>query len=451
MAGILNRISSVMAHNWNIFQKDAEQTDFKGQPKDPYVVTSSVSTIRPDKTRLRYTNGRTITASIYTRIALDVSSMPIRHVRTDKNGAYFEEMKSPLNDCLTLSANIDQTSKAFIFDAVLSMLDEGVIAIVPVETSVNLRKNGAYDIYSMRVGKIVDWRPQDIDVELYNEKTGNKEIVRYLPKDKVAIIENPFYSVMNENNSTLKRLTHKLALLDAADDTANSPKLDIVIQLPYSVKGETRQQQADKRRQDIENQLVNSKYGIAYIDGTEKITQLNRPAENNLLTQIDSLTKTLYNQLGLTEAVFDGTADERAMLNYYNRTIEPILSAFTLEMKRKFLTKTARTQGQSIEYYRDVFKLVSALDMAQIADAYTRNEILSSNEIRGLIGFEPSDDPMADELRNSNIAHPEDYMMYDETQMPLENQQGDEYYDEAAVENQQYDNPMDVPYSQIGG
>lgn len=357
---------------------------------------------KPDRIRMTMGNERSIVTSLYNRLAIDTSSIAIRHVRMDQNGRYIGDMDSRLNEALTISANVDQTGRALIQDAVMSLFDEGAVAIVPIETSLNPTISGSYDIHSLRVGQILEWFPAHVRVRVYNEKTGFKEDLT-LPKSMVALIENPLYSVMNEPNSTLKRLIAKLNLLDAIDQQSGSGKLDLIIQLPYVIKTAARKQQADIRRTEIEEQLNGSKYGIAYTDGTEKVTQLNRPAENNLMAQITYLTTMLYSQLGLTESVFNGTADEKAMLNYYNRTIEPVLSAIVDEMKRKFLTKTAITQRQTIAYFRDPFKLVPINELAEIADKFTRNEILSSNEIRSIVGFKPADDPKAEELRNKNL------------------------------------------------
>lgn len=358
---------------------------------------------RPDRARLTVSNERSIISSIYNRIAIDVSSVAINHVRLDQNGRYIETIDSGLNSILNLSANIDQTGRAFIQDVVLSLFDEGCVAIVPVETTLDPTLTTGYDINSVRTGQIVEWYPENVKVRVYNDKTGVKDEL-ILPKTMVAIIENPLYAVMNEPNSTLKRLISKLNLLDAIDQQSGSGKLDLIIQLPYVIKTQARREQADERRKQIEEQLSGSKYGIAYTDGTERITQLNRPAENNLMTQITYLTSMLYSQLGLTESVFDGTADEKTMLNYYNRTIEPILSAITDEMKRKFLTKTARKQNQSLMFIRDPFRLVPVSDLAEIADKFTRNEILSSNDVRAIVGYRPADDPKADALLNKNIS-----------------------------------------------
>ncbi len=361
---------------------------------------------RPDRPMFTRGNERSIVTSVFNRIALDASSINIRHVRLDENDRFVETMDSGLNNCLSIEANTDQTGRAFIQDAVMSMLDEGCIAIVPVDTTGDPTSTGSYDVNSVRVGKIIDWYPQHVKVRVYNERTGNKEDI-LLPKSIVAIVENPLFAVVNEPNSTLKRLINKLNLLDAIDQQSGSGKLDLIIQLPYVIKTEARRKQAEDRRQDIVNQLSGSTYGIAYTDGTEHITQLNRPVENNLMAQIEYLTSMLYSQLGITQSILDGTADNKTMLNYYNRTIDPILSAIVDEIKRKFLTKTARTQLQSISAFRDPFKLVPVNDLSEIADKFTRNEILSSNEIRQIIGMKPSADPKADELRNKNLSKPE--------------------------------------------
>lgn len=358
-------------------------------------------TYRPDRVRFSGGNERSIVTSVYNRIAMDVSSIDIKHCRLDENGRYREDINSGLNNCLTLEANIDQTARAFRQDIVMSMFDEGVVAIVPVDTSIDPTVSNSYDIHTMRTGKIVEWFPRSVKVEVYNDRIGKKEQI-ILPKTSVAIVENPLYSVINEPNSTMKRLVRKLNLLDAIDEQSGSGKLDLIIQLPYTVKGELRQAQADKRRNDIIDQLKGP-FGIAYIDGTEKVTQLNRPIENNLMKQIEYLTNMLYNQIGMTPAVLDGTADEQTMLNYNNRTIEPIVAAITDAMKRVFLSKTARTQGQTIMAFRDPFKLVPVNNIAENADKLTRNEILTSNEVRQIMGFKPSSDPKADELRNSNM------------------------------------------------
>lgn len=347
--------------------------------------------------------GLNIDPSVYNRIALDCASISIQHVRLDDSERFLEKISSGLNDCLNLSANIDQTGRAFLQDIVLSMLDEGCVAIVPVDTDDDPDITGSYKIESMRTGKIMEWFPSHVKVRVYNERTGLKEDI-VVPKDTIAIIENPLYAVINEPNSTMQRLIRKLNLLDVVDEQSSSGKLDLIIQLPYVIKTEARRQQAEKRRVEIERQLAGSKYGIAYTDGTERITQLNRSVENNLMKQIEYLTSMLYSQLGITQSILDGSADEKTMLNYYNRTIEPIIAAIVDELKRKFLTKTARSQKQSILFFRDPFKLVPVADLSEIADKFTRNEIMTSNEIRQIIGMKPSDDPKADELKNSNIS-----------------------------------------------
>lgn len=357
---------------------------------------------RPDRLRMLITTERSIIASVYNRIGIDVSSIRIRHVRVDENEAYQEDLNTGLNNCLNVEANLDQSARAFIQDVVMSMCDEGVVAIVPVDTTLSPAVTGSYDILTMRTGRIIQWYPEHVQVNVYNQRTGlHQDII--IPKTMVAIVENPLYAVMNEPNSVLKRLIDKLNLLDAIDKQSGSGKLDLLIQLPYAIKTETRRKQADNRRDLIEQQLQDSKYGIAYVDGTEKVTQLNRPAENNLMAQIEYLTRMLYSQLGMTEEVFEGTADELTMINYYNRTIEPMLSAITAAMSRVFITKTGRSQGQRLIAIRDPFKLVSAEVVAEMADKFTRNEILSSNEFRAIIGLRPSDDPKADELRNKNL------------------------------------------------
>jgi hypothetical protein len=362
-------------------------------------------TYRPDRPRFSRGNERTIATSVFNKIAMDVAAVDIRHCRIDANGRYVEDIKSDFNECLTLEANIDQTYRAFRQEAVMSMFDEGVIAIVPIETKGDPVLGTSFDIRSMRTGKIIEWFPRSVKIEVYNDQTGRKEQIT-MPKKSVAIVENPLYSVVNESNSTLKRLLRKLALLDAIDEQSASGKLDLIIQLPYAVKGELKQQQADKRRDAIVDQL-RGPYGIAYIDGTEKVTQLNRSIENNLPKQIENLTNQFYSQIGMTSSIMDGTADEQTMLNYNNRTIEPIVSAIVDAMKRSFLSKTARTQGQTIMAFRDPFKLVPINNIAEIADKFTRNEILTSNEVRQIIGFKPSDDPKADQLINSNLNHVE--------------------------------------------
>lgn len=357
---------------------------------------------RPDRSRMNYGNERSIISSIYNRISVDCAAITIQHVKTDENNRYLETISSKLNNCLTLDANLDQTGRALIQDIVLSMFDEGCVAVVPTDTSTNPNRTDSYDILTLRTGRITEWFPYYVRIEVYNENTGQKQQIMMNKKD-VAIIENPLYAVMNEPNSTLRRLIRKLNLLDAVDEQSSAGKLDLIIQLPYTIRTEQRKKQAEDRRADIEHQLAGSKYGIAYADATEHITQLNRPVENNLMNQVQYLTSMLYSQLGLTENIFNGTADEQTLLNYYNSTVEPIMSAIADEFKRKFLTKTARTQHQSIMFFRDPFKLVPINNIAEIADKFTRNEILTSNEIRGIIGFKPSDDPKADQLINSNL------------------------------------------------
>lgn len=396
-------IGSRLKKAWNAF-RDQDETYYNVY-NDRYTSYSNGSSYRPDRTRLSTRNERSIVTSIFNRIALDVASIDIYHCRLDDNDRYKENIDSTLNNCLTLESNIDQTSRAFMQDVVLSMFDEGSVAIVPVDTIRDPMKTDSYEILTLRTGRIVTWYPKHVRVELYDDNTGIKREIT-LPKSRVGIIENPLYAVMNEPNSTLQRLIRKLVLLDSIDEQSGSGKLDLIIQLPYIVKSEARRQQAEQRRKDIERQLKGSKYGIAYTDGTEKITQLNRPLENNLMKQIEYLTSMLYGQLGITQGVMDGTADEKTMTNYYSRTIEPIVSSIVDEIKRKFLTKTARSQKQSIVFFRDPFKLVPVSDLAEISDKFTRNEILSSNEIRQVVGRKPSDDPKADQLINSNISQP---------------------------------------------
>lgn len=387
-------IRSRLKNAWSVFMnKDSSRA---------YRDTGIGYAYRPDRPRFTRGNERSIVTSVYNRIALDVSAVGIRHVRLDKNDRYLEDIDDGLNNCLTLEANIDQTARAFIQDVVMSMFDEGCVAIVPVDTTIDPEESSSYDILTMRTGKILEWKTQHVRVRLYNDRTGQKEDI-LLSKDNVAIVENPLFAVINEPNSTMQRLIRKLNLLDAVDEQSSSGKLDLIIQLPYVIKTEARRQQAESRRKQIEEQLAGSKYGIAYTDGTEHITQLNRSVENNLMKQIEYLTNLLYSQLGITTTILDGSADEKTMLNYNNRTIEPIVSAIVDEMKRKFLTKTARSQKQSIMFFRDPFRLVPVNDLAEIADKFTRNEILSSNEIRQIIGMKPSKDPKADELRNANI------------------------------------------------
>lgn len=405
-------------HAWNAFMNKDPTYNYQG--------VGMGYSYRPDRPRLTRGNERSIINSIFNKIALDVASIDIVHCKLDENNRYIETIDSGLNNCLTLEANIDQTGRAFIQDVVMSMLDEGSVAIVPVDTTINPKDTNSYDIVSMRTGKILAWYPEHVRVQLYNEKTGKKEEL-ILPKKTVGIIENPLYTVINEQNSTMQRLKRKLALLDMVDEQNSSGKLDLIIQLPYVVKSDARRQQAEKRRKDIEMQLVGSKYGIAYTDGTERITQLNRPIDNNLFTQVESLTSMLYSQLGITQSVLDGTADEKTMLNYYNRSIAPFVDAIVDELKRKFLSKTARTRRQSIQAFRDPFKLVPVNELAEIADKFTRNEILSSNEIRQIIGRKPSKDPKADQLVNSNISQPNQGQPMDDEMT--------EYYDEGG-ENQ---------------
>lgn len=390
-------IGSRLKHAWNAFFN-----------KDPTPINwdrGSAYAYRPDRPRLTKGNERSIVNAIYNRIALDVSALVVKHCKLDENGRYSEDVNSKLNKCLTIEANIDQTARAFRQDIVMSMLDEGCVAVIPVDTTFNPSVTGSYDILTMRTGKILEWRPSDIKVRVYNEKTGEKEDI-YVPKSIAGIIENPLYSVINEPNSTMQRLIRKLNLLDAIDEQSGSGKLDLIIQLPYIIKTDARRQQAEQRRKDIEMQLSGSKYGIAYTDGTERITQLNRPIENNLMKQIEYLTSMLYSQLGITQSILDGTADEKTMLNYNSRTVEPIASAIVDEMKRKFLTKTAISQHQTIMFFIEPFKLVPVSNLADIADKFTRNEILSSNEVRQIIGMKPSEDPKADQLINKNIAQP---------------------------------------------
>ena len=394
--GLLDRLQ----HGWNAFVKNRDPTPSYAYYGDSYFY-------RPDRPRFTRGNERTITTSVYNRIALDVASIDVKHCRIDDNGRFKSEITSGLNTCLNLEANLDQTGRAFRQDIVMSMLDEGCVAIVPVETTIDPKVSESYDISSMRVGKILEWYPAHVKVRVYNEKIGKKEDI-VVPKKTVGIVENPLFAVINEPNSTMQRLIRKLALLDQIDEQSGSGKLDLIIQLPYVIKTEARRNQAEDRRKDIERQLSGSKYGIAYTDGTERITQLNRPVENNLMKQIEYLTSMLYSQLGITQTILDGTADDKTMLNYYSRTVEPIISAIVDEMKRKFLSKTARTQGQTILFFRNPFKLVPVNDIAEIADKFSRNEIMTSNEIRQVIGMMPSDDPKADQLVNSNIRQPDE-------------------------------------------
>lgn len=387
---------SRLKHAWNAFTGNIQMN---------YRDLGMSYSYRADRPRMSRGNERSIVTSVYNRIALDVAALNVQHVRLDENGRFLSVIDDGLNNCLTLEANVDQTARSFVQDVVISMFDEGSVAIVPVDTTTDPNVSGSYDIQSLRVGQILDWYPQYIRTRVYNEQTGRKEDI-VVPKSAVAIIENPLYAVINEPNSTMQRLIRKLNLLDVIDEQSGSGKLDLIIQLPYVIKTEARRQQAENRRKDIESQLSGSKYGIAYTDGTEHITQLNRSVNNNLMSQIEYLTSMLYSQLGITQSILDGTADEKTMLNYNNRTIEPIISAIVDEMKRKFLTKTARSQRQSISFFRDPFKLVPVNEIAEIADKFTRNEIMTSNEIRQVVGMKPSDDPRADELRNKNLSEP---------------------------------------------
>lgn len=414
--GLLDRIK----HAWNAFIGLDPPNDSYTNYQSRYLNYGQSFTYRPDKLILKRSSEKSIVGAIYNRIAIDCSSISINHVRLDDNNRYIGLVESGLNDCLSLEANKDQTSKMFIRDIVISLFDEGCLAVVPIDTSIDISKNNAFDILTMRVGKIIRWYPDHVTVEVYNDKTGNK-VELTLPKSKIAIIENPLSAIMNEPNSTLQRLIHKLALLDVIDEQSGSGKLDLIIQLPYVIKTEARRKQAEDRRADIENQLKGSKYGIAYTDGTEHITQLNRPVENNLMKQIEYLTSMLYSQLGLTDTILNGTADEKTMLNYMNRTVKPVMDAIVDEMKRKFLTKTARSQKQSILYFNDPFRLVPIVNLAEIADKFTRNEIMSSNEIRQIVGLKPVQNPKADELRNKNLnpASPQTPEVTSEEKKPL--------------------------------
>ena len=431
--GFIDRLQ----HGWNAFMN-----------KDPtrgYYDTGPGYSYRPDRPRLTRGNERTIVTSIFNRIALDVAALNITHCKVDENGRYVSSIDSSLNNCLNLEANLDQTGRAFIQDVVISMFDEGCVAVVPVDTSIDPEVSGSYNVESMRTGKILEWYPKHVKVRVYNENTGIKEDIK-LPKSSVSIIENPLFAVVNEPNSTLQRLMRKLALLDVVDEQTSAGKLDMIIQLPYTIKSEARRTQAEARRKDIEMQLTNTKYGIAYVDATEKITQLNRPLENNLMKQIEYLTNMLYSQLGITQTILDGTADEQTLLNYHSRTIEPIASAIVDEMKRKFLTKTARTQKQTITFFRDPFKLVPVNNIADIADKFTRNEVLTSNEIRQIIGFKPSSDPKADELRNSNLNHPDENGNQGQKQdqgLTEQSNQGSSEYEQAMGDLDELDAQLD--------
>lgn len=413
-----------LRHGWDVF-RNREPTYYNGGHSSSY---------RPDRTRLSGGNEKTIVTSIFNRIAIDVSSIDIRHCRIDANGRFVENIDSGMNNCLSLEANKDQTGRAFLQDTVMSMLDEGAVAIVPVDTTFDPVKTNSYDILTMRTGKILEWSPDYVKIRIYNDRTGQQEDIA-VSKSTVGIVENPLYAVINEKNSTMARLLRKLALLDAVDEITGSGKLDMVIQLPYMVRSEARKKEATKRIQSIEEQLKGP-YGIAYVDGTEKIIQLNRPIENNLMKQIEYLQNLLYSQLGITQEVMNGTADEKTMLNYNNRTVEPILSAIVDEMKRKFLTKTARTQLQTIMFFRDPFKLVPVNDIAEIADKFTRNEIMTSNEIRQLIGMKPSDDPKADKLVNSNLNQPDSIMQDIQVDSQEENSEALTSEDEEDEENE---------------
>ena len=402
------RLGTTLRHAWNVFSNSPDlrkkNTPWPVIPgNDPVPAYGPGNTgSRPDRVRLRFSNERSIISSVYTRLAIDVASIEMRHVRLDEQKRYIEDIDSGLNNCLTVSANLDQAARAFRQDVAMTLFDKGVAVLVPIDTTVNPEQTGGFDILTLRVGEVVTWYPEHVRVSVYNEAIAQRQEITIL-KSAVAIVENPLYAVMNEQNSTLQRLLHKLNLLDVVDDASASGKLDLIIQLPYVIKSEARREQAEQRRSDIEFQLKGSKYGIAYTDGTEKITQLNRPAENNLLAQVEFLSEMLYGQLGLTNEVMNGTADEKAMLNYWNRTIEPVLTAITEAMRRHFLTKTARTQRQDIKFFRDPFRLVPIENIAEIADKFTRNEILTSNEIRQVVGLAPHEDPKADKLINSNM------------------------------------------------
>ena len=407
---------SVIRHAWGLFTNTNN--------KNPTVKPEGSSyTISPTRPRFTRGNERTIVTSVYNRIAIDASNIDVMHVRLDNEGRFKEPIKSNLNNCLTVEANIDQSSRSFMLDVVISLLDEGCVAVVPVKTTLNPNNTESYDIDELRTGRIMEWFPKHVLVRLYNDETGMYQDVT-LPKSQVAIIENPLYTIMNEPNSTMQRLIHKLSLLDIIDEESSSGKMDLIIQLPYIIKNDTKRSQAEERRKQIEDQLRGSRYGVAYIDGTEKVTQLNRSVENNILKQVEYLTNLLYSQLGLTQTIMDGTADENAMNNYYNRTVEPVVSAIVDEFHRKFLTKTARTQGQAIMFFRDPFKLMSVTSIADTADKFTRNELLSSNEFRQIIGRKPSTDPKADMLLNKNISHaPEEMNGYDNNNQNNQNEE----------------------------
>ena len=410
-----NSFGERLRHAWNAFN---------GNQQIQYRDIGSSYSYRPDRVRLSCRNERSIVTSVYNRIAMDIAAIKIRHVYTDDDGNFVSFINSGLDNCLSFEANIDESGRSFIQDVVLSMLDEGVVAIVPIDTDIDPDITKGYDVLSMRTGQIIDWYPRHVRVRVYDDRTGQKRDV-LMAKSNVAIVENPLYSVINEPNSTMQRLIRKLVLLDAIDEQSGSGKLDLIIQLPYVVKSDSRKKQAEERRADIEQQLTGSKYGIAYTDGTEHITQLNRPVENNLMNQIEYLTSMLYSQLGINQSILDGTADDKAMTNYYARTCEPIVSAIVDSLKRTFLSKTARTRKQSIMYFRDPFSLVPLSELSELADKLTRNEIMSSNEIRQKIGLKPSNDPDADKLKNKNISHPDDSGGDNNTNEEEENQNGE--------------------------
>lgn len=425
-----------LSHAWNVFKLKDDPLDSQIPSYGTYFDHGVGTTTRTDRTRLRPSTERSIVASIYNKIAIDVAAVAIRHARVNDDGQYQDTIVSGLNRCLNVEANIDQTGQEFIFDATLSMFDEGVVALVPVDTSISLKNSNAYDILSIRTGKIKQWYPKDVRVEVYNDNTGNREEI-VLPKNKIAIVQNPFYAIMNEQNSTLHRLKHKMALLDTVDNRNYDTKLNMILQLPYTIKTEARKKIADERLKDLETQLEGSSYGLAYVDGTEKVIQLNRSLDNKLLEQVEDLKKQLYSELGITESVFDGTADEKTMLNYQNTTVKPVLDAFVNEMTRKFLTKTAQTQGQRIVYVNNPFKLVPVNEIAEIADKFTRNEITSSNEMRSVIGLKPVNDARADELRNKNLNISDEQM-----QSPLlttDEEYQDQYAEEEYPEEEYYE------------
>lgn len=430
-------LGSRLKHAWNAFTNR--------DPTSSYQTMGNTYSYRPDRPRFTRGNDRSIVTAVYNRIALDVANVNFKHCKLDDNESYISDVDSGLNNCLSLEANIDQTGRSFIQDVVMSMLDEGCVAIVPVDTTANPNLTGSYDILTMRTAKILEWSPTQVRVRIYNDRTGLKEEV-IVPKRLVAIIENPLYAVINEPNSTMQRLIRKLSLLDMTDEQTASGKLDLIIQLPYVIKTEARRKQAELRRKDIEEQLAGSKYGIAYTDGTEHITQLNRSLENNLMKQVEYLTNLLFGQLGITQSILDGTADEQTMLNYYNRTIQPIVDTITEEMKRKFLTKTARTQNQTIKAFRDPFKLVPINNIAEIADKFTRNEILSSNEIRQIIGIKPSNDPKADQLVNSNINQSGNREF-----VPTESEMTQEDYDYSMSALNEFDAQLDKMEGDLNG